>query len=509
MNPAGITISELLRLPVLKDAKVISGENGLNRIVRFIDIMEVPDVKGWLREGELLLTTAYSIRDDPALLPKLVEQLAQADAAALAIKPDRFIHDLPSEMIQTSNAYNLPIIQLPSGIPYMDITHAVMEQIIDKQASLLRRSEEVYKLLTTLVLNNSGIQNVADNVALLLKSPIWLINMTGETIVSSPSNLPNNPMHHNTRYWDITVDKQFVGKLIIGKEHLDELELVCVEQARLVFSLELMRRKTALDTEKKLRGDFIEELLTGLPFSKDEIINKGHKLGFKTEGVWEIAVVETENNQIPDFIAKLDDLLKQESQKHHIKSHIHKQGERFVLLLASPIIEQSTQISQANSSTWTELLNLFSKEWSGVRIGLGEKCQLWEVQRSYIEAKKAMLIGSKMDKNHQFFTFAEIEMFQLLLDASEYVDMDKFVEKKIGKLCQYDLNNGTDLVKTFYYYLSSGGSLVETAKLLFLHRNSVKYRMDRIREISGIDFDNFRERFMYYFCIFHYLYKNS
>lgn len=409
MNPAGITISELLRLPVLKDAKVISGEKGLNRIVRFVDIMEVPDVKGWLREGELLLTTAYSIRHDPALLPKLAEQLAQAGAAALAIKPDRFIHDMPSEMIHMSNAYNLPIIQLPSGIPYMDITHAVMEQIIDKQASLLRRSEEVYKLLTTLVLNNSGIQSVADNVALLLKSPIWLINMIGETIVSSPSNVAYN--HLDTQYWDITVDKQFVGKLIIGKEHLDELELVCVEQARLVFSLELMRRKTAMDTEKKLRGDFIEELLTGLLFSKHEIINKGHKLGFKTDGVWEIVVVEEENNENSDFVSRLDDMITRESQKHHIKSHIHKQGERFVLLLASPIIEQSSKILQVNSSTWTEILKLFINEWKGVRIGFGDKCQLWEVQRSYIEAKKAMLIGSKMDKNHQFFTFVEIECF--------------------------------------------------------------------------------------------------
>jgi purine catabolism regulator len=66
MNPAGITLRELLDLPVLKDAKVISGEKGLDRVVRYIDIMEVPDVTGWLREGELLLTTAYSIRHEPA-----------------------------------------------------------------------------------------------------------------------------------------------------------------------------------------------------------------------------------------------------------------------------------------------------------------------------------------------------------------------------------------------------------------------------------------------------------
>lgn len=49
MNQSGITVNDLLRLPVLKDAKVISGREGLNRNVQNIDIMEVPDIDGWLR----------------------------------------------------------------------------------------------------------------------------------------------------------------------------------------------------------------------------------------------------------------------------------------------------------------------------------------------------------------------------------------------------------------------------------------------------------------------------
>lgn len=507
MNPAGITLRELLRLPILKDAKVISGEEGLNRIVRHIDIMEVPDVSGWLREGELLLTTAYAIRHDPTLLPKLVEQLAQKEAAALAIKTERFLHDMPIEMVQMSNNYNLPLIQLPNNVPYMDIIHSVMEQIIDKQASLLRRSEEIYKTLTTLVLDNSGIQAVADNVAALLKAPIWLMDKAGETIVSSPINA-SDISSSETRYWSIKVDKQLEGKLFLGKKKLDELDLVCIEQAKLVFSLELMRIKTALDTEIKLRGDFIEELLNGLPLSKQVVINRGTQLGLRTEGIWEIAIVEIENDESALFIAKINLLIKHESQKFHLKSHIHRQGSRLVLLLASQSLDQTKNPNlQAKSLNWAEILTPFIKEWSRVLIGFGGSSPLWEIQRSFIKAKKAILIGSKMDINHQVFTYEEIEMYHLLIGASENVDIDKFVEKKIGKLCQYDKENGTDYLKTFYYYLSSGGSLVETAKQLFIHRNSVKYRIDRIREIDDIDIENFRERFVYYFCIVYYQLK--
>ncbi|WP_062234458.1 PucR family transcriptional regulator [Fictibacillus sp. FJAT-27399] len=513
MHLAGVTIRELLRLPVLKDAKVISGEKGLSRIVRFVDIMEVPDVEGWLREGELLLTTAYSIRHDTALLSELVEQLVQAGAAALAIKPERFIYDMPLEMIKVSNHHNLPIIELPSGVPYMDITHSVMEQIIDKQASLLRRSDEIFKTLTTLVLENSGIQAVADNVSALVKSPIWVIDKSGETIVSSPSTLASPQTRDNTRCWDITVDKQFVGKLILNKEQLDDLEVVCVEQARLVFSLELMRRKTVLDTENKLRGDFIEELLTGLPFSKQEVESKGAKFGLMPGWIWEIAIIEAENclfDEGSPFLMQLHERLKQELPKGQIKAHIHKQGQRLVLLLASPRLEDSSinqTLSHENSESWKQIFTPLIEEQSGICIGFGEKCFLWEVQRSYLEAKKSIMIGMRMEKHGKVFMFKEIEMFQMLLDAADYINMDTFVEKKIGMLCQHDKENGTDLVSTFYYYLASGGSLIHTANHLFIHRNSVKYRMNKIRDIVGIDLENFRERFVYYCCLTYHLLK--
>jgi PucR family transcriptional regulator, purine catabolism regulatory protein len=514
MNTAGITLRELLRLPVLKEAKVISGDKGLDSIVRFIDIMEVPDVTGWLREGELLLTTAYSIRHDLALLPKLVESLAEAGAAALAIKPERFLQDMPEEMIQMSNACNLPIIEIPSGIPYMDITHAVMEQIIDKQASLLRRSDEVYKTLTTLVLENSGIQAVADTVAGLVKSPIRVIINTGETIVSSPQNVTSHSSP-DTRNWDIVVDKQFVGKLIIDKRHLDELELICVEHARLVFSLELMRRKTAWDTEIKLRGDFIEELLTGLPLSEQEVVNKGRQLGLTPDCVWEIAIIEADKplfDQSCPYMVKLDELIKHESQRRNLKSHIHKQGNRIVLLLASHNKGKSSgehASRSQHSKSWAQILSPIVKDWKGLRIGYGGECLLWTIQRSYLEAKKAIRIGVRLNKNQQDFTYEDFEMFQLLIDASEFINMDAFVQKKIGMLCDYDKEHNTDFVATFYYYLASGGSLLETAKELFIHRNSVKYRMDRIREIAGIDLENYQERFVYYFCLIYYFIKKT
>ncbi|MEI0738046.1 PucR family transcriptional regulator ligand-binding domain-containing protein [Paenibacillus sp. JTLBN-2024] len=91
MSLKGLTVREMLELPVMQNAKLISGEKGLDRIVQYIDIWEVPDIGSWLREGEMVLTAGYPARDNLSLLTDMIEQLAKVNGAGIAIKPERFI----------------------------------------------------------------------------------------------------------------------------------------------------------------------------------------------------------------------------------------------------------------------------------------------------------------------------------------------------------------------------------------------------------------------------------
>lgn len=505
MEMKGMTVRELLELPLFAEAKLLGGEKGLDRMVRYVDILEVPDGYRWMREGELILTTGYPIRHDPALFPQLVEQLAHVNGAGLVIKPERFIPAIPQEMVDKGNVHDLPIIQIPIGMSYIDITNAVMEQILDKQTALLRRSEEINKMWTNLVLANSGIQVVADHVAELVQSPIWVIDRSGEILVSSPSHLPFKPTA-KTLEWEITVDKKTMGKLIVAAEQLDDWELVCIEHARLVFSLELMRRKTAYDTEARLRGNFIEELLLGIPLSRLEVENRGRQLGFQPEWQWEVCMIEAEKQLVDDQLPIVNEIMErvhEESRDRNVRSHVQKQGDRLLLLLSTKSDADMSKMRHLHGQDkleWNEILAPFLNKCSNLRVGFGTKCSLWKIQRSYVEAKKAMVIGSRLDHAQRVFSFEQFEMFDLLLESREHVNFDRLIEKKIGKLADYDRQNDTNLVTTLYYYVATGGSLIETANRLYIHRNSVKYRMDRIKEIAEVDLDDTRNRFMYYLC---------
>ncbi|MGZ7440597.1 PucR family transcriptional regulator [Paenibacillus sp. TH7-28] len=505
----GTTVREVLNLSILRQAKVLSGHKGLDRVVQFIDIMEVPELKGWVKEGVLILTTAYAIRNEPLQLTELVRILHASGGAALAIKPTRFLQGIPQQTLDVSNEIELPIIEIPAEIPYTDITRPIMELILDRQAALLRRSEEVYRTLTAMVLENSGIQAVSDSVSGLLRAPVKVVDNVGNTIVSSPAELhweeADSPLQ-----WGITVDRRQVAKLLVAKDRLDEMEKVCIEQARIVLALEIMRGKIVADTEHRLRGNFIDELLTPPVPSRHEVEQRGRKLGMHVEHLWEVAVIEGE--QAPDEEALLK-RLGEEARLRRVSPHVEFRSNRAVLFLPSLDVKRAEDLRNV-PKPWAETL----LEWVGDKalgatgslVGVGGKKYLWEIYDSYTEARKAMAVARRMPRETPVIRYEEVEIYHLLGEAMQKTDFSKLFERKLGALRRYDEEHNGDLMRTFLCYLETRGSLIETASRLYIHRNSVKYRMERIKDITGFDLSDAREQLVCHLClIYFYLHDNT
>ncbi len=85
---AAITVGDALALPCLQGAQVLAGARGTGRRIRGVNVMEDADIVRWMRGGELLLTTGYTIREDPAALSRLVPALAERDLAVIVATHD-------------------------------------------------------------------------------------------------------------------------------------------------------------------------------------------------------------------------------------------------------------------------------------------------------------------------------------------------------------------------------------------------------------------------------------
>src|ERR1700754_4339915 len=161
----GVSVGEVLGVSTLAEARLIAGESGLGRIVQRLNVMEVPDILAWVKPHELLLTTGYPLRNTPQSLGRLVADLDERGLAALGIKLGRYVDELPAEMVEQADRLGFPLILLPNDVGFDDILNQVLTDILNRQAAILARTEEVHRALVQIVLGGGGLQDVIDEVA--------------------------------------------------------------------------------------------------------------------------------------------------------------------------------------------------------------------------------------------------------------------------------------------------------------------------------------------------------
>jgi sugar diacid utilization regulator len=105
------------------------------------------------------------------------------------------------------------------------------------------------------------------------------------------------------------------------------------------------------------------------------------------------------------------------------------------------------------------------------------------------EARLALSIGERLGRIGEVVTFEETGTYKLLFQifADRPEELTAFYESTIAPLVRYDEQYQTELVGTLSTYLGHDCNLAATASTLFTHRHTVRYRLDRIAELSGLD----------------------
>ena len=94
------------------------------------------------------------------------------------------------------------------------------------------------------------------------------------------------------------------------------------------------------------------------------------------------------------------------------------------------------------------------------------------------------------------YPFAELGIYNLLRDAASRNELDRYLSPNLIKLQEQDRQTGTHLFETLRVYLLENGNIKNTAEKLYLHRNTVIHRMGKIRQITNLDLDDARIRFL-------------
>lgn len=263
--------------------------------------------------------------------------------------------------------------------------------------------------------------------------------------------------------------------------------------------LTLMREivKSKRDESERVRSNaFLRSLLNGEVQGEDSILAEGLNFGLQSHCDYTVLNVSfTLSNQSPhlsDFNLAIIAFVQEISAKMGVKMLIAETDEVDLILQEYQRKNGPQTLSLARD--WAkQLIERFEKQFPGnsLAVGIGNRqSNVLDISKSYKQAQEALYLGRRITKQTgRVFEYKELESYALLQTLPPW-DRQNFITSTLGKLLTYDKQHELDLLHTLEAYLSSGGRTAECAKQLYVHRNTVNFRIARIKELIGVDLDD-------------------
>jgi DNA-binding PucR family transcriptional regulator len=260
-----------------------------------------------------------------------------------------------------------------------------------------------------------------------------------------------------------------------------KFELVALKHAATVLAMELARLASNAEAELRMGRDLVEELLAGTD-DEEAVVQRGHALGLDLERSRRVVVVHSPGGSETD-----DGFL-------HVVIRVAREMGAGSLLVGRG---DSVTILCPAELNWTFLREVLLTELGSgrCRVSVGSPAQrLSEIPRSHREAQLAARLQNDAAAP-EVVTWEDLGIYRILSNVDDFTGVESFMAEQLGALLDYDLKKNSNLVETLFQYLECGGSHAVACQALKVHRNTLKYRLQRIRDICGCDLSDPPTRF--------------
>ncbi len=249
-------------------------------------------------------------------------------------------------------------------------------------------------------------------------------------------------------------------------------DLAALEYGATILSMELARLHTVADTAVRVRRDLVEDLLSGT--GGTSAVQRGEVFQHDLNLPHRVVVFEGRGRTRDEdqfFTA-----VRRTARDFGLGSLLVARAGTVVLLTDRDV-------------KWEDVQATVIRELAGgnCRIGVGGLTHgPDDFPTSHREAVLALNLLNGKAGAHHVVAFDDLGVYRLLASTKDSREIEKFVAQWLGPLLEYDERRHSELVLTLYRYLECGGRYDETAGALLIHRSTLKYRLQRIRDISQL-----------------------
>lgn len=534
-NHPSVTVSEIVQLALPSGSRVVAGQADLARRVHWARVLRTRPT-GAVEPGELLILPA-GLLDTPAearVAARLIAELIDTGVAAFVV-----LSDPPETLRLACEQGRTPLLQVHEGTAAAEVERSVISLILDRDALLRRRADEVYGRLLTTMLGNAGLPALVAALAEATGLLVAVFDDYGalQTVAPSDDGLraalavaafplivresgagaarANRPIRlafeASAETWTGHLYPLKLGAARAGHLGLlrrpgqaGELDRLLADRAATLVALELAKQRAVAEATLRSRGEFLDDLLDG-NFPSDDVARlRARQLGYDllrphltfvlaidpgahAEARPEAHVPATRQRRHFGEVARAA-LFRLEQRALSIE----RDGVVIVLVPADQAAEPgpaSELAAQLRVEVQTALPDL------SVSAGIGRAVlHPREVPSAYEEAAQALAIAQKLHGGARTVHFGRLGIERLLYHLLGHPELERFATELLGNLQAYDADHRADLVRTLEVFLACNGNHVRAARELNLHRNTLLYRLARIGNILGRDLDDAETR---------------
>ena len=500
-------------------------------------------IKGWISADEVAVTARQTLDED------FMQEVASIGSPAVVWRQEGAA---PAESVGRAAELGVGLFVLTPDVPLRRLF-----EIFSQNDGLLLLSHGAGRTLLESAGGETTIEELAGKISAMLGRPVVVEDPVGRLIAGSGdtevdqlratleeqglrasksasvdetrrerrdryARLPDGYLSVPIERWRIADGELFwtpigvgapAGYLWVDLEggNLRPEDVVLLYWARRVLEAELGKERIRLETELGARGDFVDDLVSGHYGSVELLLQRARYLGADLAEGALVMVVDIDDfarylarrrpkePAIQELKRRLADAVRLQTRQLFSNFLVGPRSDNVILFLGcaegegpEELLEKAQLLAKGVQRYVKGLLPDLT-----VSVGVGGfKQDPAQLPEAYSEAQVALEIGHRIHGPSTVSTFGKSGTYKLLFRVlqEDPEELEAFYGETLEPVVHYDSRYGTELVQTLITYLGNDASTVRTAGDLFAHRHTIRYRLDRVSELTGLDVDKSEDR---------------
>ena len=491
-----INVHDVLSHKHFQCAEVVAGKEGLSHVIKWIHIMEIIEVKQLIKGNELVLTTGIVLKDNEQGFLTFVKQLISLKVAGLCVELGQYISKIPPSVIALADELNFPILVFTEEVPFVEITQDLHTTIIQQQYKALKQLEDYAQEINKYSLKVNEIDRILMymqrylyvNVVFEIKNQrtIFIPNKNYEVFETLKSQMNLN----NIASCELNLFEQSYGKVYIYSEsrELTDFDLLILDRTTVTLSQYVLRDLYIVEKSESEYRKFFEQWLEG-QHSNEEVLQFLDEIDPKLkERGWMVMIHQLKREIMKKDLTYYKINVRKSLEKEGFHTFIVEQFKYLVVILSD--LRDETTYKVRMKRAIDEILHQSKFE---PLMAVGKYVEHFnQLGMSFHTAQDTIPI--RWENINLSYFYDDLYVYHIIQVLQKNQLIMHLAKEKMDQIDRYDQKHNSDLMNTLKVYLSCNGLKKETAEKLFIVRQTLYHRLEKIEQILGADFMDAKNR---------------